>query len=65
MPGEKSDFEKGVESIVERESKGRPRNENVDKELRRMDADRERPEIFQRVHERYQAEDKKGNFKND
>jgi hypothetical protein len=65
MPGEKSDFEKGVESIAQRESKGRPRNENVDRELRRMEGEREPPEIFRRVHERYQEEDRKGNFKND
>lgn len=58
---EKSDFEKGLEGI-QRQTEGRSVNENADKQLRDLEGQRERPEIFERVHERYLKEDEAGNF---
>ena len=57
MAEEKTDFEKGLEA-KERELRGGVLNENEDKALRDLD-DRT---IFERVHERYVDEDRKGHF---
>lgn len=61
MAEEKTDFEKGVEAL-DRERKGGLRNENYEKALRATEDKPQRPEIFQRVHERYLEEDRKGHF---
>ena len=58
MAEEKTDFEKGVEAI-DRERKGGYRNENYKDALDKIDPE---PTIFERVHERYVDEDRKGNF---
>jgi hypothetical protein len=61
MAGEKTDFEKGLEAI-EREAGGGMRNENEGKAMRDLEDKPQRPEIFERVHERYLEEDAKGHF---